>query len=106
MSRKKRHRKSLGHYCWCCGCRRPNEKFSGKGHQRHLCKDCSKRDAKELAYFQSLRDLERCATLQGVILPDRREQFETFLTHDDPRIRELAEDMLADDSELGGMFLE
>jgi hypothetical protein len=25
-----------------CGCVRPNEKFSGKGHRIHVCKDCSR----------------------------------------------------------------
>jgi len=38
MSKK---RKNNGHYCWACGRHRPNEKFSGKGHKNHLCKECS-----------------------------------------------------------------
>lgn len=33
----------MGHYCWMCGRVRPNEKFSGSGHQRHLCRECAKR---------------------------------------------------------------
>lgn len=32
----------MGHYCRMCGCVRPNEKFSGKGHRIHVCKDCSR----------------------------------------------------------------
>jgi len=40
---KKRH----GHYCWLCGCRRPNEAFSGKGRRRHLCRRCSRRPRNE-----------------------------------------------------------
>ncbi len=35
---KKRH----GHYCWKCGRYRANEKFSGKGHAKHICKECQK----------------------------------------------------------------
>ena len=38
MAKKK---KKSGHYCWACGQHRPNEKFSGKGHKNHLCKECS-----------------------------------------------------------------
>ncbi len=38
MSKK---RKKSGHFCWACGRNRPNEKFSGKGHKNHLCKECS-----------------------------------------------------------------
>ncbi len=34
--------KSMGHYCRICGRVRPNEKFSGKGHKSHVCKECSR----------------------------------------------------------------
>ena len=30
----------MGHYCWKCGQYLANEKFSGKGHARHICKMC------------------------------------------------------------------
>ncbi len=32
----------MGHYCRICGCIKPNEKFSGKGHNSNICKECSK----------------------------------------------------------------
>ncbi len=32
----------MGHYCRICGRMRPNEEFSGKGHARHICKQCSR----------------------------------------------------------------
>lgn len=35
----KHHR---GHYCKICGRVLPNEKFSGKGHANHICKECAK----------------------------------------------------------------
>ncbi|MCC3359113.1 hypothetical protein [Bacillus sp. REN16] len=31
-----------GHYCKGCGDFLPNEKFSGRGHREHLCKECKK----------------------------------------------------------------
>ena len=31
----------MGHYCKICGQIRPNEKFTGKGHKTHICKECS-----------------------------------------------------------------
>ena len=42
----------MGYYCRICGRTKPNEKFSGKGHRAHVCKDCArmpkpKRDAIE-----------------------------------------------------------
>jgi hypothetical protein len=34
-------KKRRGHYCRICGTLRPNEAFSGKGHQTHVCKECA-----------------------------------------------------------------
>lgn len=39
----------MGHYCRICGRTRANEKFSGKGHKRHVCKDCSGKSGKKAA---------------------------------------------------------
>ena len=36
-------RKYRGHYCYVCGRVRPNEKFTGRGHGKHICKDCSRK---------------------------------------------------------------
>lgn len=52
----------MGHYCRICGRTRPNEKFSGKGHRNHICKDCSRRKAKksrneEYAFSPDLKSL-------------------------------------------------
>lgn len=35
-------KKQQGHYCRVCGRYRANEKFTGKGHQQHICKDCNR----------------------------------------------------------------
>ena len=32
----------MGHYCGICGRERPNEQFSGKGHRKHVCKQCAR----------------------------------------------------------------
>lgn len=31
-----------GHFCRICHRYRANEKFSGKGHRQHICKDCNR----------------------------------------------------------------
>lgn len=36
MAKKKRQ----GHYCKICGETKANEKFTGKGHAKHICKAC------------------------------------------------------------------
>ena len=38
----------MGHWCRICGCNKPNEKFSGKGHRDHICKECSKKPKDEI----------------------------------------------------------
>ncbi len=37
----------MGHWCRICGSTKPNEKFSGKGHRNHICKDCTKKPKEE-----------------------------------------------------------
>ena len=32
----------MGDYCWVCRRQRANERFSGKGHRDHVCKECMK----------------------------------------------------------------
>lgn len=38
----------MGHWCRICGRTRPNEKFSGKGHKNHICKECSRKPREEI----------------------------------------------------------
>ncbi len=90
-------RKRRGHFCWCCERIRPNERFSGAGHARHLCRDCSKLDKAELEYRQDLRNLERLVTWEGIIGKKKRKAFNKFLKHTDPRIRQYAEELAAED---------
>ena len=37
----------MGHWCKICGRDRPNEKFSGKGHKVHVCRQCARLPAEE-----------------------------------------------------------
>ena len=46
-----------GHYCKICGLIRPNEKFSGKGHANHICKDCSKLPAEKKTALMTINRL-------------------------------------------------
>jgi hypothetical protein len=32
----------MGHYCRICDRERPNERFSGRGHKTHVCKECQR----------------------------------------------------------------
>lgn len=91
MSRKKR-----GRFCWCCRRRRPNERFSGGNHPRHLCRECAHLPAEEREYRQGESDIERLLH-DGFYVPRRRRaQFDRFLEHPNARVRDLARRILAE----------
>ncbi len=83
---------------------RPNEKFSGSGHARHLCKECSGLGASELQHRQDRINLERLVTWEGVIGRKKRKAFNRFLKHPDLRIRRYAEELAAQDMEARAML--
>ena len=58
MSKKK----LPGHYCKICGERKANEKFSGKGHAAHICKECT---ALPQEKKNELQILNRIASIAG-----------------------------------------
>ena len=94
MSRKRRR----GHYCWSCDRMRANEKFSGRGHARHLCKDCARLGKEELAYRQAIRTLERLVTWEGFIPRTKRQRFRKYLEHEDDRVRDYARRIEVEDA--------
>lgn len=69
---------------------RANEKFSGRGHAQHLCKDCARLGKEELAYRQAVRNLERLLTWDGLIPREKRGEFKRYLNHKDERVRTCA----------------
>jgi hypothetical protein len=83
-----KHKKLRGHYCWVCDRMLANERFSGGGHSRHICKDCSKLGSEELSYRQDVRNIDRCIGFDGGIRRKQRKTFDRFLTHENPRVRE------------------
>lgn len=88
--------KKSGHFCWCCRRRRPNERFSGGNHPRHLCRDCAHLPAEEREYRQGERNIERLLH-DGLYVPRRRRaQFNRFLEHPNARVRDLARRILAE----------
>lgn len=94
MSPKRRS----GHYCWSCDRMRANEKLSGSGHARHLCKDCARLGKEELAYRQAIRNLERLVTWEGFIPRKKRVQFRKYLEHEEERVRAYARQLEAADA--------
>jgi len=57
----------MGHCCRICGRERANEKFSGKGHASHVCKDCASEQRAEARRNKSAQKLKES-------LPDMSKQ--------------------------------
>lgn len=74
---------------------RANEKFSGRSHAKHLCKDCARLGKDELAYRQTIRNLERLITRDGIVPRNKREQFRRYLKHRNERVRAYARQLAA-----------
>lgn len=47
--------KQKGHYCRICGRQRASEKFGGKGHRIHVCKDCQHEQEKKKRLLKKAR---------------------------------------------------
>ena len=47
----------MPHYCRHCERYLPNERFTGRGHHQHLCKDCSRRPKSEIQKADQLREI-------------------------------------------------
>jgi hypothetical protein len=88
---KKHKKRGGGHFCWNCGWKLPNEHFSGRGHAQHVCRDCQKLGAAELAYRQAVRDIDRCMTSEGMIRRKQRPVLDRFLAHESERVRAYAQ---------------
>ena len=59
MAKKKK--KHHGHYCRICGNYLPNEKFTGKGHARHICKSCQSLPQEVQADMRRCNEVEHAA---------------------------------------------
>ncbi|MDR7077273.1 hypothetical protein J2Y03_002297 [Neobacillus niacini] len=58
--------KKRGHYCIGCGDYLPNEKFSGKGHRKHLCKECKRKEITVSSESTSEYDRKLYLLSQGI----------------------------------------
>jgi len=118
MSKKK----LPGHYCKICGERKANEKFSGKGHAAHICKECAALPQEKKNKLQILNRIENIAGkyprskadwellrkyANSTKYPEVREFARSVLGWDQPEI-EPDDDFIFDDADIDCMpvFLE
>jgi hypothetical protein len=89
MARPMGRKKLPGRWCWCCGRRVPNERFSQK---RHVCASCAKLGHEEIAYRQHVRNIDLMLTFNGRVKKHQEGTFARYLSHPDPRVRAYAEE--------------
>lgn len=75
-----------GRYCWSCGCRRPNERFTRRGSARGVCGDCYRLGPGELAFRQAVANIDRALRLGDLIPRRHRPMIEALARHEDTRI--------------------
>jgi len=79
----------MSHYCRICGRERPNEKFSGKGHRTHVCKDCAQRPRAERAAIEQEEEIFGFLK-QSHISDKNMRRLEILAASSESRIAELA----------------
>ena len=83
----------MGHYCRICGRSRPNEKFSGKGHKIHVCKECARKPKDERDAIEHEYEIFRFLK-QSHISKKNISRLQTLSKSNNPKIAELADIVL------------
>jgi RimJ/RimL family protein N-acetyltransferase len=92
MAKKKK--KQNGHYCRICGDYKANEKFSGKGHARHICKECQSLPEDVKADMVRCNEVERAAFKYPMTRQDWELLEKYALKYKDKESGRFAQDML------------
>ena len=79
----------MGHYCRICGRVRANERFSGRGHRDHICKDCQRMPREKRQRIEQLDELYGFLD-QSNISNRNIERLTTLTQATDLEVRELA----------------
>lgn len=80
----------MGHFCHVCGRSRPNEKFSGQGHKKHVCKDCLKKPVglqSESSALNRIYDLYHFSNLSK----NNRQMLKSYLDDESEHVRTAAQ---------------
>ena len=80
--------KKQGHYCRICGEYKANEKFSGKGHAQHICKQCAKLPVEKR---NEIRTVNRLMNLPFWLSKEQRSWLEKMRKDEREDVRSAAE---------------
>lgn len=80
----------MGHYCRMCAGYYANERFSGKGHSRHVCRACQRIPAAERFRLEALGEIAGYFLRQSRVSKKNRRRLEVLCTCDDKQVRDMA----------------
>jgi hypothetical protein len=80
----------MPHYCRICDRCRANEKFSGRGHRDHICKDCQRLPREERDRIDRLNEVDNFLS-QSHISPKNIARLQVLTQHASVEVRELAQ---------------
>ena len=83
----------MGHYCRICGRTRANERFSGKGHKKHICKECSKLSVSESDEMTIINQIYSLCLYVNLSKVNRR-MLEGYLLHKSDKVRVASKEIL------------
>ncbi len=75
----------MGHFCNICERVRANERFSGKGHRDHICKDCARLPRETRKEFEILHELEHMLH-QSHISAKNQSRLKSLIQHPSPKV--------------------
>ena len=81
--------KHSGHFCRICGRRRANERFSGKGHRIHVCRDCARMPKEEREAIEQGDEIFKFLR-QSRISEKNVKRLQVLSRSPNPKTRELA----------------
>jgi hypothetical protein len=79
----------MAHYCRICDQYRANEKFSGKGHATHVCKDCMKLPKSERQNIEGKEEISRFLN-QSNISENNLARLQRLTTSSDEEVARIA----------------
>lgn len=85
----------MGHYCRICGRHRPNQRFSGKGHARHICRECQGLPRATLFRIEALNEIEGILFRQSCISKKNLNRMGELAACNDEEVRSMAEIVMA-----------
>jgi hypothetical protein len=85
----------MSRYCRVCGSYRANERFTGRGHRTHICKDCQKLPRKDRQAIDAESEIHGFLFRQSHISKKNLARLRLHCASKDPRVAAMAEAALA-----------